>query len=331
MDDRFRTWPRLGTGEIDPEVLAAPGGPLAGLLADLGVDCATAPGAPGDGWRVLSDRRGVTVVGAPTRSDGSAWRVGAVSAADTDGRRRWTLHDEEMTVRPSRAELGRGLRLRWPDAVRNAPDLDLLAIDVVNTGEDTWALNDDSAFVAIGALRPVTDEDAPDVPFAYGDFRGGRPAVPLLPGEYARLPVAMSPATSDGERPGPHHVVALLPELGLTVDVPLEVTLTAEQVARRRPAGRRQTDDAELRLRLAEAVAMLGARQSLHQVVDAVLASPSDDVAIARISAVTDCDPELARRLYGTPLRHFRSQAELAENVAARQRDVEQAEGRSAT
>ncbi|WP_454043824.1 hypothetical protein [Cellulosimicrobium sp. Marseille-Q8652] len=331
MDDRFRDWPRLGTNEVDPGALSAPGGRFSEVLADLGVDGATAPGAPDDGWRVLRiDTQGVTVVGAPSRPDRSRWRIASVSTAETDGRRDWAVHGTEVMLRPSKAELGRGLCLRWPDAVKDSPDLDRLAIDVVNTGQERWAPEDDHAFVAVGVVLPVTAAGAPDPPFGFGYVRGRHPAVPLDPGEYARLPLVVSSSPQDHEEPGPQHVVALLPELGLTTADPLSLTLTAEQVARRRRPPPQLPDAEMLRPRLAEATALLSARAALHQVVDAVLTAPSDDAAVARISDLLSCDPVIARRVYSAPLRRFRSQEHLMQNVVECRQDVEDAESRSA-
>ncbi|MEN5072972.1 hypothetical protein ABE437_04075 [Isoptericola cucumis] len=218
--------------------MTAPGRDLRELLAELGVPdpATTSGGLPSDGWRELSSPSpGTVVLGSPVNDDATRWWTGLVSRGARDAQAGWRARDDAVALRPSRAERGQGLRLRWAGPTRSTPDLDILAVDVVNDGPDRWLPQQGENFVALGFLRPV-NEGCGAVSFGY--HPGQRTAVPLDPGEYARGAVTIGASEWARVAPGRHHVHALIPALDLGSDSPLEVELTEEAIARRRPAGR---------------------------------------------------------------------------------------------
>ncbi|GGI04294.1 hypothetical protein [Isoptericola cucumis] len=233
-----REWPRVGDVSVDPAALTAPGRELRELLAELGAPdpATTSGGLPPDGWRELSSTApGTVVLGSPVDDGATRWWIGLVSRRAGGAPPVWRARDDAVPLRPSRAERGQGLRLRWAGPTRSTPDLDVLAVDVVNEGPDRWSPQQGENFVALGFLRPV-DEGRGAVSFGY--HAGQRTAVPLDPGEYAREAVTISAAEWARVAPGRHHVHALIPALDLGSDSPLEIELTEEAIARRHPAGR---------------------------------------------------------------------------------------------
>lgn len=225
--------PQIGKLSVDADALGLPGEELEAFLRRFTVeepDPQMLVSVPERGWRIL-DRPafGGVVIGAPVDAGGTGWRIGHISPGRGTSRDRLAMYREVQALRPSRAERRGGLVLRWPETTRSEPDVDALAIDIVNTGSERWRPADDS-FHIVGSLR-VPGE--PDPTFYYAYVGGTHPALPLDPGEYARTRVAVESSIWNDLEPGIHEVLAMLTDLGLRSE-PLMVEITAETIAVRR-------------------------------------------------------------------------------------------------
>ncbi|ANP73448.1 hypothetical protein PA27867_2500 [Cryobacterium arcticum] len=231
MDER----PELGTIAVEASVLGQDGVELDVMLAELQADLTGEMPAdtPRQGWRVLTTRDGAAeMVGAPTDADGQWWRIGLIRRAQSEGAPRLLeLHSTSQRRRPSRKDRAGRLTLRWTAATRTAPDLDLLAIDIVNAGAERWYPQGDSFMVFAALGRP--GEPAPGVNFAY--VAGQNPALPLDPGEYARVRVVVDSGQWRDAHPGPHEVHAFLVNLGLRGAEPLHVELSERDIEVHQP------------------------------------------------------------------------------------------------
>ena len=96
---------------------------------------------------------------------------------------------------------------------------------MLNAGESVWLPHGENLHVT--AVLRADDQPARGGLFAY--IAGGAPAVPLAPGDYVRLPVALQ-QTEWPEEPGRFRVTAIVPDLELESD-PLEIDVTAADVA----------------------------------------------------------------------------------------------------
>jgi hypothetical protein len=221
---------------IDTGAAERDGSDLGALLAELQADILgeTPADAPAHGWRVLASQNGAaSLIGSPADPGAEWWWVGQlVRAPGASVSASVNLHPSPQLRRPSSRERARGLVLRWPAATRSAPDFDLLAIDVVNGGTEPWNPRGDS-FVVVGALRRP-GESAGSVAFA---FIGGQyPALPLDPGEYARVRVLIEPGQWAGLQPGRYEVHPTLVDLGLHGTEALPVDVTQHDIETRTPA-----------------------------------------------------------------------------------------------
>jgi hypothetical protein len=230
--DSFDDSPQLGRVEVDRDALDGAGASLAAVAEELGVsvDAASAEGAPAEGWRVLRRHpSGSVLVGAPGDTERSAWRVAQAQpgAAGTALR----VHPDVLKLRPSRAERRRGLAVSWPSVIGAGGGP--YAVDVTNLGEAPWIPDGDS-FHAVGAFSEPGQAD-----FTVGwATTGQESAVPLGPGDYARVPVRINLGTWTRLEPGSYDLHAVLVDLGLRTPEPLRVTLTAETIAAQRGKAR---------------------------------------------------------------------------------------------
>ncbi|MFD6179052.1 MULTISPECIES: hypothetical protein [unclassified Isoptericola] len=219
---------------------------------------------------------------------------------------------------PIASEAAPGLVLRWAGPTVAAPDLDHLAVDLVNAGTEPWAARKDQHLLAVGLLRSAGEERDG---FAFALFGSQRFAVPLGPGDYARLPVQIGGGEWSRARPGPTLVDAVLPGIGLGTEAPLSVDLTADDIARRRTAAPARRDPGDLdraaRDQLATMSTLLAARGRLTEVIDAVLSAGSDDDAVARVAALLGCDEERAGLVVRTGIVRYRDAARLEAEVTA--------------
>ncbi|QYF72282.1 hypothetical protein [Cryobacterium sp. PAMC25264] len=228
----------LGTIAVEADVLAQSGIELDAMLAELQV--ALAGEIPADtprvGWRVLTAQNGAAqTVGAPTDFDGQWWRIGLIRRDQGEGMPHLLeLHPTSQRRRPSKKDRAGGLVLRWPAVTRSAPDLDLLGIDIVNAGEERWHPHGDSFTVFAALGEPGAP--APGVSFAY--VAGQSPALPLDPGEYARVRVVVDSGQWRDAHPGPCEVHACLVDLGLRGGEPLHVELTERDIHVHQPRKR---------------------------------------------------------------------------------------------
>lgn len=210
------------------------------------------------------------------------------------------LHDRVLPLRPSRADRRKGLALRWPDVTRTEPVVDQLAVDVVNTGEDRWRPNGDS-FHVVGTIQPAHELETRGASFAF--IMGQDPALPLDPGEYARVRVVIDANQWRSLQAGRHHLHAVLAELDVRTDEPLELELTDELTERHRarvgpPSPPRSEQRSALRERLAVVRGLLVARDRLDAVVEIVAAASSDVEARLGIQELLDCEPSAAEVVY---------------------------------
>jgi hypothetical protein len=301
--------PQIGPLDVDPEALRRPGAEFGALLADLGVATAvTMPaGTPAQGWRVLRDQPTTgLMLGAPVDERGAVWRIAQVQPGRArTGQAPVSVHPDSFPLRPSRAQRRRGLALRWPEVTRSEPDVDRLAIDIVNVGEDRWRPDGDS-FHVIGFLqRPGGGEGT-----AYLGIVGGTdPAFPLDPGEYARVRVTIDVNQWRDVEPGRYQVHALLAELGVRAETPLEVELTEELIERHRPRTSRPGSLPDERAAMIEHLEMtrglLAASERMGELMELISAASSDDDARQRIQGLLDCSTTAADAVYWASLRRF--------------------------
>lgn len=226
LDER----PQIGMIAVETSVLGQDGIELDVMLTELDLELSgeMPPDTPRLGWRVLTSVDGVaSTIGAPTDDEGQWWRLGQIMRGQGESTLRLlALHPTSHRRRPSTRDRAGGLSLRWPAVVREAPDLDLLAIDVVNTGGERWFPQGDS-FMVFAALRQPGGP-APAVYFGY--VAGQYPALPLDPGEYARVRVVIDAGQWNDAHSGPNEVHAFLVDLGLHGADPLLVELTDQDI-----------------------------------------------------------------------------------------------------
>jgi hypothetical protein len=227
LDER----PQIGTVKVISGSLDVDGVALEAILGELGVELTEIlpAGTPQRGWRVLDFQDGeVTFIGAPVDDDREWWRIGWIER----GRGRTTANALRMYPslqprRPSAKDRAGGLVLRWPEVTRSAPDVDLLAIDIVNTGAERWLPHGDS-FVVFATLQQPGMPPA-NTPYAY--VGGQNPALPLDPGEYARVSVMIDSSQWEHAHPGRYEVHPVLVDLGVHCTDPLDVDVTERNIS----------------------------------------------------------------------------------------------------
>lgn len=299
--------PQIGRAEVDRAALSEVGVSLTELAIELGVELdAALDDIPQDGWRVLRRQADDSIIlGAPTDSDGEWWRF-ALVRSETGTTIARVLPDIAR-LRPSRVQRRAGLELRWPAIVEGEVDSDAFVIDVVNVGEQLWTPDRDDSFHTVGVLTPqgVTT-------FAFGWVSSGHQrAVPLGPGEYARLSLIIDRTAWADLQPGPHDLHAVLPELNLRSPQPLRVDLTAEVIAQHQVRATHQLRDADQRRqsledRIGHLSARLYASEAFTALAEAVATARSDEEALALIGTVLDRDRNAAQSVYHSPLSEFR-------------------------
>jgi hypothetical protein len=303
-------WPRIGRIDVPPETLREPGTTLADLLAELGFREPRHDGAglPASGWRVLARSGSSVALGAPVDESHDAWRIVQVRSDDpASGCSQLHVHPDPEPRRPSRAECARGLALRWPASARGASDLDVLAIDILNTGSERWTPDGDS-FHVVGS---ITRQGQKHGGFLFGFVQGANPSFVLDPGEYARTRVTIPPDQWRDLHPGAHEIHAVLAALPVTPTDPLAVELTQEMIDRHRPrrsAPPRPEHDqhAMMRARLEILQAMIAAGARVPELVGEIV-DADDDASVRRVAELLACSPEAARAVLEMPLRRLRA------------------------
>ena len=326
--------PQIGRLDVDPQALREPGAELGVVLATLGLDAAAAPPAETlmQGWRVLrDDPANGLVLGAPLDARARFWRIAQVSPErDGTSRRRVSIHPDTLPLRPSRAERSRGLELRWPDVTRSEPDIDGLAIDVVNTGEGRWKPNGDS-FHVVGLIQRsgAADEGA------FFAFVGGSdPAFALDPGEYARVRVTINANQWRDIEPGRYQLHAVMAELAVRAETPLELELTEAVIERHRPRNSPPSAPSSdprpaLQERLAMTRGLLDASERLGALVEIIAGAHSHDEARRGIQELLACSPSVADGVYFTQVRQF--QADHLERLVVEADELEREMEHAAT
>ncbi|MFB4349244.1 hypothetical protein [Microbacterium sp. CR_7] len=308
--------PQIGPLDVDAAALAVAGEPLAALLDRLGVpfDPDDAEGAPATGWRVLkTSKPGSVVIGAPTHPDGMQWRIAEiVGGAPGASRPPVRIHPDTMPLRPSRAERAAGLALRWPPLSADEAARGVFVIDVVNTGATAWRPDGDP-FLAIGL---VTDPDVQPGTARFGFFGGQDAAVPLDPGEYARIHVRVDDNQWADREAGPYDLHVMLATLPVRTSRPLTAVLTAEQIESRRTRvdarARRVAESAEMRRQRRETQRQLTAGASrLEEIARVVAGSETVEDAVASLAPAFDGDANAARTIVYASLSQF-TKSEIA-------------------
>lgn len=297
MDD----WPQIGRTEVEPGSLDGPGVALTALAAELGIDVddSTRGDVPADGWRVVRRHpSGHVLFAAPATAERDLWHVGSARSGDPT-----TVHlnPEAERLRASRAERGRGLVLKWAPHMFDTETPQDFAIDVVNDGETTWWPDGDS-FHVVG----VFTEPGQSSYYAgwAGMHRDG--AVPLRPGEYARVRVDVSNGRWEDIEPGTYALQAMLFDLGLRADSPLTVTLTKEAIDARRERHRPRRSARDERRMIESDLQRLHAMTLAAGSLDTVLAILEDpesgDDPSAALAAALGCDQQAARLILSSPV-----------------------------
>lgn len=325
MTDDHR--PQVGPYDVAPAALTGDGRRVDALLASLGPGIPPLPPeTPPDGWRVLArdaSGPGSVVIGTPVDEAGTDWRIAHVRLPSEEAPGRSSLSPDTVPLRRSVAERRAGLALRWPAVTRELLDLDALSVDIVNEGTERW-LPDGDVFRAMAVLSPV-GRNRPG--FFFGWHSGGT-AMPLDPGEYARVVAELAPDSWRDARPGPYRLFAMVPDLRLR-SAGLPVAVTQELIDAHRPVARKPDHDGERDRRLTvERLQLLRvyrrARDAFPQTVDAIRDAPSDRTAIARIRELLDCDESAAQAVYAMQPRRLRVGAPdlLAEEIASLERTL---------
>lgn len=304
--------PQIGPVDVDAAALREVGAEINVVLSALGLEITTAlaVGTPIQGWRVLrGDTTSGLVLGAPVDEHAEAWRIAQVPPArDGAGSTSVTVHPDTFPLRPSRAERSRGLALRWPEVTRSEPDLDRLAIDVINTGDSRWRPIGDS-FHVVGTLQRRRGEEQGG--FFFGFVGGADPAFPLDAGEYVRVRVTIDANQWRDLQPGRYQVNAMLAQLGVRAESPLELELTEELIKRHRPRPSRSGPPTDQRRAMMERLEMirglLSARENLGALVEVITTASSDDDARQNFQELLGCRPSVADGIYSASLRRFRS------------------------
>ncbi len=298
--------PQVGPADVDPHALGEPGVSLVALIAELvSLDTSSASDAPPDGWRVLKRyQSGAPVIGAPMDPHGTLWRVAHVEAQRTGSVT--TVQPEPMPRRPSRADRRRGLQLRWPALMTSGPSTGDYVVDVVNTGPARWE-SDVDGFYVVGVFTAPGSTD-----FSFGWMTSSQQkAVPLDPGEYARVSVSINAGVWSSLEPGKYDLHAVLVSLGLRTVQPLSVELSGQTISENRKRNTRPASSPATRRRMLDQQiehvrAQTYASHSLDRVVSAVMAAESDDDATVGIGRALDVNAKLAASIYHSALRELR-------------------------
>lgn len=299
--------PQLGDTDVDREALAAGGVAIAALANKFGVevDEQSTVGAPVDGWRVLKSHTGGSIlVGAPTNGGRMSWRVAHVQTK-TDATIR--VDPDVMTLRASRSERRRGLIMRWPQMMATGDVTDGFFIDIVNAGDTRW-VPDGDGFQVVGVF---TEPGVTKFSFGWASS-GQQRAVPLEPGDYARVPVTINPTIWAELETGEHDLHAILTGLGLRAERPLRLEVSAEQIARHRSLSPRHSVEPKERRRMLDAQitqtrTTIAAGASLVGIAEAIATAETDNEAAAHIAQLLDCGDAEAQSIYNSPLREFRA------------------------
>lgn len=306
---RDDTAPQIGGYDVDRAALELHGEPLRAILARLGTAAdVIPPGTPPDGWRLLADGpagEGSLLLGSPVDAERRLWHVAQVGGSAPA---RVSVHPHSQPLRRSVAERRGGLAIRWPAITRDVLDLDALAVDIVNEGDERW-LPDGEAFHAFASLVPAEGGGAGSFYFGWAGSQD-RP-FPLDPGEYARVPARIDSSQWREAQPGPYVVHAFEPSLRLTTEEPLHVELTAELIAAHRPSAQPVPPPAESERRAAEdrlriLHAYRAARDRFPELIAAIRDASDDRTALARIAALLEITDDAAQAVYNLQLRRLR-------------------------
>lgn len=315
--------PQIGPLDVDRNLVEAAGEPLTALLERLKITLTDEPvDAPTDGWRILRKwEGGALALGAPSDGAGSSWRVAHVGAqTDGSGRRSTSIHPDEQPLRPSRATRARGLALRWPTVSTAEAERGVYVIDILNVGDVRWRPDGDP-FHVVGVITPPGQDD---IAFGYAEAAGRDHAVPLEPGEYARVRVAVSAPRGDDLRPGDHVLHAVLVPLGVRAASPLPLELTPERLdgLRTRSAPRRGggLDRQYLEHERRRRRDLVAARPRLGEIAELVAAASTGSEALGYVQQVLGIDERAARTILYSSLFDFTDEAldRLAQRGAGR-------------
>ncbi|SCY35287.1 hypothetical protein SAMN05216488_1491 [Microbacterium sp. LKL04] len=280
--------PRIGHSAVDPAAVSGEGEAFAELAARLGVEPIEAQVS--EGWRVLRQRGDEAVVGAPLDAERTSWWVAYLRP----GEEVWFVDSPER-LRASHAERRRGLALRWPSVARPDAGPDGFVIDVVNTGSQRWEPDGDS-FQVVGS---VTGAHESRVLMTWA-ASGGMPAVPLDPGEYARVPVDIDEDAWAAVVPGENTLHAWLVPLRVVAE-PLQIQVSAESVKDAQANERWEGSDqnrAALAADLLEQRAILDAGPRLPEIASAIAGTTTEEDAAAAIESLLGVGASAAEAVF---------------------------------
>lgn len=214
--------------------------------------------------------------------------------------------DEAMTERRSPAQRAAGLALRWAPLSHAEAEDDVFVIDIVNTGDARWRPDGDpflvvGTFAAPGAAAGGTD---------FGFMGGQHAAVPLDPGEYARVSLSISESEWRELEPGRHDLHAGLVMLPVPAPAPLTVEITREQIDRHTARARGAVDaTTSLRRQQRHLRSILQAASDLDRIARIVTGAESDRAVMTEVGRLLHDDREAASSVVGAPLAHFSQEA----------------------
>jgi hypothetical protein len=297
---------QIGSVDVDVEAVEAAGRPLAELAREFGaeLDPLTSASAPRDGWRVLAGSGTENVLLGARAEDGLLWHLAAIHRGATQGPTTVYIHPGTERLRRGRVERARGLELRWPGSMPLGDGSEVYAIDVVNTGDTRW-LPDGDSFQVVGTFVGV---GVTEHSFGWAHVHQDT-AVPLDPGEYARVRVGIDSNPWNRLEPGEYDLHAHLVDLNLASPM-LRVTLAAETIERRRaPVHHRELTPEQRRRHLERDIermhVQLAAGESLPALAEALSGVDSRGDAMATIAAALGTDPSMSEIVLMSSLREM--------------------------
>lgn len=310
-DDRGVTsvddYPQVGPLDVAPESLERTGVGLAALLAELGVtlEGGSASDAPLDGWRVLRyEKTGAVSIGAPIDHSATSWRIARISVDREGTLRPAIVHPDVFPRRPSRSQRAKGLTLRWPPLSQSEAESDIYVIDIVNTGVSRWRPDGDP-FHVVGVFRLPGEEHGG---FSFGFFGSQSPAVPLDPGDYARVRISVDEGQWTNLDPGRYELHAVLATLAVSPAEPLGIDLTRERIDEHRAKASARTPT-EMRESLEQQhrhiETLIEGSDKIDAVARAVMAADADNIARTKVQHVLQVGEEAASDIMNSPLRQF--------------------------
>ncbi|MFD5213992.1 hypothetical protein [Microbacterium sp. NPDC058345] len=183
-------------------------------------------------------------------------------------------------------------------------------IDIVNTGDRRWRPDGDP-FLVTGVIASAGADGASAV---FGFAGGQNAAVPLDPGEYARVHVRINDGEWERLGAGGYDLHAMLATLPVRSGTPLSFELTQAQIdkhrAQRESRSRTPADIAESQAKhVRHQKALIDGAGRLEDISRLVTDADTDHEATAAVEALLHIDGDTARAVIHTPLSQFTNSA----------------------